>query len=61
MLAPPPEHVMRLLGSAAASPAVARRIVNGFNDPTDYANFFMRPDLADAYLAQVAPAEEAAA
>lgn len=61
MLAPPPPHVMRLLGSAAALPAVARRIVNGFNDPTDYANFFMRPDLADAYLAQVAPAEEAAA
>lgn len=60
MLAPPPPHVMRLLGSAAASSAVARRIVNGFNDPTDYANFFMRPDLADAYLAQVAPAEEAA-
>lgn len=54
MLQPPPPHVLQLLGAAAGSPAVARRIVNGFNDPTDYASFFMAPDRAEAYLAQAA-------
>ncbi|SCK24782.1 Dehydrogenase (flavoprotein) [Variovorax sp. HW608] len=54
MLQPPPLHVLQLLGAAAGSPSVARRIVNGFNDPTDFANFFMAPDKAEAYLAQVA-------
>jgi len=54
MLAPPPPHVMQLLGAAAGTPAVARRIVNGFNDPTDFSEFFMTPDKAEHYLAQVA-------
>jgi 2-polyprenyl-6-methoxyphenol hydroxylase-like FAD-dependent oxidoreductase len=54
MLAPPPPHVMQLLGAAASTPAVARRIVNGFNDPTDYAEFFMGAEQAEAYLAEVA-------
>ncbi|NDZ16244.1 alanine-phosphoribitol ligase [Variovorax sp. WS11] len=50
MLQPPPPHVLELLGAASAMPAVARRIVNGFDDPRDYANFFMAPDKASAYL-----------
>ena len=60
MLAPPPPHVLELMGTATAVPAVARRIANGFNDPTDYANFFVSPDKAHAYLAEVAPQPEAA-
>ena len=33
-----------------------RRIVNGFNNPTDFANFFMTPEKVDQYLAKVMPA-----
>ena len=61
MLAPPPPHVMQLLGTAAAVPAVARRIVNGFNDPTDFSRFFMSPERSEAYLAEVMPAQAEAA
>lgn len=56
LLMPPPPHVMNVLGAASANPKVARRIVNGFNDPTDFANFFMTPDKVDQYLAEVASA-----
>ena len=51
---PPPEHVLQLLGAAGSHPAIAHRIANGFNNPPDYAEFFMTPDKAAAYLAQVA-------
>lgn len=53
MLAPPPPHVLKLLGAASAEPRVARRIVNGFNNPTDFVNFFMSPDKVDAFLEAV--------
>lgn len=57
LLQPPPPHVLNVLGAAGAAPAVARRFVNGFNDPRDYANFFMTPDKASAYLErELAPA-----
>jgi hypothetical protein len=48
--------VLKVLGTAMAVPQVAHRIVNGFNDPTDYANFFMTPDKVDAYLGELVPA-----
>lgn len=51
MLQPPPPHVQQLLGAAAARPAVARRFANGFADPTDFDDWFMTPQAADAYLA----------
>jgi len=50
MLSPPPPHVLKLLGAAGGEPRVARRIVNGFNNPTDFVNFFMTPDKVDAFL-----------
>lgn len=53
MLMPPPEHVMNILGAAASVPAVARRFVNGFADPTDFERWFMSPDKAQHYLASV--------
>jgi hypothetical protein len=53
MLAPPPPHVLKLLGAACGEPRVAKRIVNGFNNPTDFVNFFMTPDKVDAFLEAV--------
>ncbi len=55
LLMPPPPHVLKVLGTAMAVPQVAHRIVNGFNDPTDYVNFFMTPDKVDAYLGELVP------
>jgi hypothetical protein len=48
---------MEVLGAATVHPEVASRFVNGFDDPRDYANFFMTPDKAQAYLASVAQAQ----
>jgi hypothetical protein len=53
MLAPPPEHVMKLLGAAGAYPEIAHRFVNGFADPTDYQHWFLDPDKTQRYLASV--------
>lgn len=53
MLMPPPAHAMAVLGACAAHPRAARRFVNGFNDPRDYADFFMVPEKAQAYLAEL--------
>ncbi|SDZ39944.1 2-polyprenyl-6-methoxyphenol hydroxylase [Micromonospora pattaloongensis] len=54
MLQPLPEHVQGILGAAAGNETVARRFANGFSDPTDFENWFMSPDKAQAYLASVA-------
>jgi hypothetical protein len=56
LLTPPPEHVLQLLGAAGQDERVARRFVNGFDDPRDYFEWFMDPAKADAYLAELAPA-----
>jgi hypothetical protein len=48
---------MEVLGAASVYPQVAKRFVNGFDDPRDYQNFFMTPEKSQAYLAQVAQAE----
>jgi 2-polyprenyl-6-methoxyphenol hydroxylase-like FAD-dependent oxidoreductase len=53
MLAPPPEHVMNLLGAADTYPEIAHRFVNGFADPTDYQHWFLDPEKAQRYLASV--------
>ena len=54
MLAPPPEHVMNILGAAGAYPEVAHRFVNAFADPSDFQNWFLDPAKAAGYLASVA-------
>ncbi|MFF6776030.1 styrene monooxygenase/indole monooxygenase family protein [Streptomyces sp. NPDC012637] len=56
MLAPPPEHVLELLGAAGRLQPVADRFANGFNDPADFDNFFFEPEKTAAYLASVAGA-----
>jgi hypothetical protein len=53
LLTPPPEHVVKILGVAQGNETVARRFVNGFSDPSDFRHWFMDPEKADAYLAEV--------
>ncbi|HSZ43531.1 MAG TPA: styrene monooxygenase/indole monooxygenase family protein [Trebonia sp.] len=53
MLMPPPPHVLRLLGTAAAHQAIADRFANGFNNPPDFFDWFMDPAKAESYLAEV--------
>ncbi|MFJ8229235.1 styrene monooxygenase/indole monooxygenase family protein [Streptomyces sp. NPDC094448] len=50
MLAPPPEHVLNLIGAAGQLQPVADRFANGFDDPADFENFFYDPEKAGAYL-----------
>ncbi|MER6146004.1 styrene monooxygenase/indole monooxygenase family protein [Streptomyces sparsogenes] len=50
MLAPPPEHIVRLLGAAGQLPAVAHRFANGFDDPADFEHYFYEPDKTAAFL-----------
>jgi len=54
LLVPPPDHVLQMLGAAGGYQAIAHRFVNGFDDPRDYFDWFMFPDKAEAYLAEVA-------
>jgi hypothetical protein len=51
MLAPPRAHVLELLGAAQKHPAIASRFVNGFDNPPDFAGWFMDRDKAARYLA----------
>jgi Styrene monooxygenase A putative substrate binding domain len=53
LLQPPPEHVVKILGVAQGNETVARRFVNGFSDPSDFRHWFMDPEKAEAYLAEV--------
>ncbi|MEU8681549.1 styrene monooxygenase/indole monooxygenase family protein [Streptomyces sp. NPDC048611] len=50
MLAPPPEHILNLIGAAGQLQPVADRFANGFNDPSDFENFFYEPEKTEAYL-----------
>lgn len=50
MLAPPPEHVLQLIGAAGQIQPVADRFANGFDNPSDFPNWFFTPDAAAAYL-----------
>ncbi|WP_051951491.1 styrene monooxygenase/indole monooxygenase family protein [Actinacidiphila yeochonensis] len=50
MLAPPPEHVLGLIGAASELPPVADRFAGGFNDPADFEEWFFEPERAAAYL-----------
>jgi len=54
LLQPPPPHVINLLGAAQQFPVLAKRIANGFNDPTDLFPWFAVPEEAERYLKQLA-------
>ncbi|MFD0774259.1 styrene monooxygenase/indole monooxygenase family protein [Streptomonospora algeriensis] len=51
-----PEHFQEMLDAAATYPEVADRWVQGWDYPPDYAQWLYDPDLARAYLAEVAAA-----
>ncbi|WP_431036752.1 styrene monooxygenase/indole monooxygenase family protein [Streptomyces sp. P6-2-1] len=53
MLGVPPEHVLNLIGAAGQLQPVADRFANGFNDPSDFENFFFEPEKTNAYLESV--------
>lgn len=53
MLSPPPEHVLNLIGAAGQLQPAADRFANGFNDPSDFENFFYEPEKTGAYLASL--------
>ncbi|MEU1629871.1 styrene monooxygenase/indole monooxygenase family protein [Streptomyces sp. NPDC020096] len=53
MLAPPPEHVLNLIGAAGQLQPVADRFANGFDNPADYESWFFDPTLAETYLSEV--------
>jgi len=54
LLGPPPQHVLDLLLAGNDHPEIASRFANGFNDPSDYFEWFMEPDKASRYLARIA-------
>ncbi|MDI3417146.1 styrene monooxygenase/indole monooxygenase family protein [Streptomyces luteolus] len=51
MLAPLPAHTISLLATAADHPEVAHRIANGFDDPSDFEDYFYDPEDTERYLA----------
>jgi hypothetical protein len=56
MLAPPPEHILNLIGAAGELQPVADRFANGFNDPADFENFLYDPEKTQAYLVEASGA-----
>jgi len=53
MLGPPPEHLLKILGTANEVEEVAYRFAYGFANPPDLENWLMDPEKAEAYLASV--------
>jgi flavin-dependent dehydrogenase len=53
MLQPPPPHAMELLVAGIEHKAIRDRFTEGFANPKDFFNWFMDPDKASAYLAEV--------
>jgi len=48
LLLPPSQKTVQLLSQCAENPALAQRMVNGFDDPRDYFPWFVEPNLVDA-------------
>ncbi|HEY2256050.1 MAG TPA: styrene monooxygenase/indole monooxygenase family protein [Variovorax sp.] len=57
LLAPPPPHVLKLLGSAGAMPPLASAIANGFDDPRTFFPWFADPVEADRFIETWAAAQ----
>jgi hypothetical protein len=56
LLAPPPDHIVTLLGAAGQLPGLARRIANGFDDPPSYFPWWEDPEEASKLVEQEAKA-----
>jgi 2-polyprenyl-6-methoxyphenol hydroxylase-like FAD-dependent oxidoreductase len=52
MLAPPPPHIIDILGAASQAPALAQRFVNGFNNPPAFFPWLVDPAVAQATIEQ---------
>lgn len=52
LLAPPPPHILALLGAAGQSPVLASRIANGFDNPPDYFPWWTDPLACQALIDQ---------
>ncbi|GHC48220.1 styrene monooxygenase/indole monooxygenase family protein [Streptomyces cinnamoneus] len=52
MLAPQAGHVRSLLGAAGGLQRVADRFANGFDDPSDFEDYFFEAAKAEAYVAE---------
>jgi len=50
LLAPPPPHVLKLLGSAGAIAPLASAFANGFDDPRTFFPWFTDPVEADRFI-----------
>ena len=50
MLAPPPPHLLELLGAAASHPSLATAIANGFNNPPDFFPWWAEPEACAAFI-----------
>jgi len=55
MLAPPPPHILALLGAAGQAPALAARIANGFDNPPDFFPWWADPQACHALIEQYLP------
>lgn len=53
MLLPPPPHVLEILGAAGGFPAIGNRYIAAFDDPNDFDEWFIDPEKAAGYLAEV--------
>ncbi|MDP9892322.1 hypothetical protein J2W32_001235 [Variovorax boronicumulans] len=54
LLAPPPPHVLNLLGSAGAVPPLASAFANGFDDPRTFFPWFADAAESERYIATCA-------
>ncbi|AVS85703.1 alanine-phosphoribitol ligase [Paracidovorax avenae] len=61
LLTPPPPHILKLLGTAAATPTLAHTIANGFNHPPSYFPWWADADEADQLIARHQAPEAVAA
>jgi hypothetical protein len=59
-LLPPPPHVLEVLGAAQENEQIRTRFANGFNNPRDFFDWFMDPDKAHAFIAEVTGAAKPA-
>lgn len=61
LLTPPPPHILKLLGTAAAMPTLAHTIANGFNHPPSYFPWWADADETDQLIARHQAPEAVAA
>ncbi|AOZ07816.1 styrene monooxygenase/indole monooxygenase family protein [Cupriavidus malaysiensis] len=55
LLAPPPPHILALLGAAGQAPALAGRIANGFDNPPDFFPWWRDAQACHALIEQYLP------